>query len=130
MKGVFLSLCVYSLLVVSVASRTTTVFAQERQMGGLGITVFTDRNFHGKSATYREEIPDLEPLGLYDKISSLRVAQGERWEICEHSNYQGRCVVVSGNEPDLRKPPGTILFLQCEEWMGGRVLLRPRATAT
>ena len=34
--------------------------AQERQMGGVGITVFNDRNFGGKSATFRQDVPDLE----------------------------------------------------------------------
>jgi len=45
--------------------------AQERQMGGVGITIFADRNFRGQSSTFREDVPDLEPLGLNDKISSV-----------------------------------------------------------
>lgn len=80
-----------------------TVAGQDRQMGGVGITVFTERNFRGRSSTYREDIPDLEPLGINDNVSSIRVGRGERWEVCEHSNYQGRCVVVFGNESDLRR---------------------------
>ena len=91
-------------------------------MGGVGITVFTDRNFNGRSATYREDIPDLEPLGLNDRISSLRVARGERWEICEHSNYQGRCVVVSGNEPDLRRNSWNDLISSLRRVDGGSPL--------
>ena len=59
---------------------------QERQMGGVGITVFSDKNFRGRSATYRQDVPDLEPLGLNDKVSSLRVGPREQWEVCEHSN--------------------------------------------
>jgi hypothetical protein len=70
-------------------------------MGGVGITVFSDKNFRGRSATYRQDVPDLEPLGLNDKVSSLRVGPGEQWEVCEHSNYQGLCVVLSGQESDL-----------------------------
>ena len=42
-----------------------------------------------------EDVYDLEPLGLNDKISSLRVGRGEQWEVCEESNFGGRCVVVS-----------------------------------
>jgi Beta/Gamma crystallin len=72
-------------------------------MGGVGITVFNDRNFLGRSATFRRDVPDLEPTGLNDRISSLRVGPGEQWKICEHSNYQGRCVVVSGAESDLQR---------------------------
>lgn len=93
---------VCSLLVVAVIG-TITGSAQERMMGGAGITVFTDQNFRGRSATFRQDVYDLEPLGINDKISSLRVGRGEQWEVCEHSNFQGRCVVVSGEEPDLRR---------------------------
>lgn len=92
-----------SLLVVAAFGATTLALAQERQMGGVGITVFNDRDFRGRSSSFRQDVPDLEPLGINDKISSLRVGRGEQWEVCEHSNYQGRCVVVSGQERDLRR---------------------------
>lgn len=98
-----LSFFVYSLLVIAVTGKTIFCSAQERQMGGVGITVFADQNFRGKSATFRQDVPNLDPIGLNDKVSSLRVGPGERWEICEHADYQGRCVVVSGDESDLRR---------------------------
>src|SRR5262245_27578076 len=91
------------LLLVFVSIAIMTGFAQERQMGGVGITVFADRNFRGRTATFRNDVSDLGPTGLNDRISSLRVGPGEKWEVCEHSNFQGRCVVVSGSEPDLRR---------------------------
>jgi len=94
----------FCLLAIAVTlSLTGLSLAQQRQMGGIGITVFVDRDFRGRSATFRDDVPDLRPLGLNDRISSLRVGPGEKWEVCEHSNYQGRCVVVSGEEPDLRR---------------------------
>lgn len=93
---------VCSLLVVAAVGTTVLSFAQERQMGGVGITVFTDQNFRGKSSTFRQDVPNLDPLGLNDDVSSIRVGPGEQWEVCEHANYQGRCVVVSGEERDLR----------------------------
>lgn len=92
----------YLIFISVIAGMSMTSVAQDRQMGGVGITVFADRNFRGKSATFRQDVYDLEPLGINDKVSSLRVGPGERWEICENSNFQGRCVVVSGDEPDLR----------------------------
>lgn len=98
MRGRF----VCALLVVAAFGAVTPNFAQERQMGGVGITVFADLYFRGKSATYRQDVPNLEPLGFNDMISSLRVGRGEQWEVCEHINYKGRCVVVSGDERDLR----------------------------
>src|SRR5262245_19989381 len=75
--------------------------AQERQLGGVGITVFADSNFKGKSATIRDQVSDLDKLGLNDRISSIRVAPGEYWEVCENVNFKGRCVVVSGEERRL-----------------------------
>lgn len=122
---------VCSLLVVAAFGATGLSFAQERQMGGVGITVFADPNFRGKSATYRQDVPDLQPLGLNDKVSSLRVGRGEQWEVCEHANYQGRCVVVSGNEADLRRNSWNDLISSFRRVrVGFRRGLRPKATTT
>jgi hypothetical protein len=82
----------------------TFVAAQERQIGGgEGITVFDDRDFRGRSATFDQDVADLTRHGLNDRVTSLRIARGEQWEVCEHANYEGRCVVVSGEERDLRR---------------------------
>ena len=110
---------IFSLLVVGAFCPLLNSSAQRRQMGGVGITVFTDRNFNGRTATYRENVPDLEPVGLNDRISSLRIGRRERWEVCEHSNYQGRCVVVSGPEPDLRKNSWNNLISSMRRVNGG-----------
>jgi hypothetical protein len=87
---------------VAVCLSATALFTQERQIGGVGLTVFTDRNFRGRSATIRDDMPNLQAIGLNDAVSSLQVGPGEQWEVCEHANYEGRCVVVSGSEFDLR----------------------------
>jgi hypothetical protein len=76
--------------------------AQVRQVGTIGLTVYEDRGFRGRSATLRSDTPNLRTIGLNDDVSSLRVAPGELWEVCEHANYAGRCIVVSGPEGDLR----------------------------
>ena len=104
MKTSKLSLLVNALLVLAIFSVPNMIAAaQDRQLGGVGITIFADVNFRGRSARYRYDVPNLEPLGLNDKTSSLRVGPREQWEVCEHANYQGRCIVVSGEEPDLRR---------------------------
>jgi hypothetical protein len=77
--------------------------AQGREMGGVGITVFKERNFRGDTATYTSDVPNLDGTGFNDEVSSIRVGPGERWQICRDANYQGRCVVVSGEENDLRR---------------------------
>lgn len=93
----------FSLFVMAAMCILTSSSAQERQMGGAGITVFVDPNFRGKSATFRQDMPDLRQAGFDKKISSLRVAPGEQWEVCDQPNYQGRCVVVFGEEADLKR---------------------------
>ena len=77
--------------------------AQRRQFGGVGLTVFDDPEFRGESATLREDVSNFQFIGLNDRVSSLQVARGEIWEVCEHANYAGRCQIVSGVEPDLRR---------------------------
>lgn len=72
-----------------------------RQLGGAGITVWTDGNYRGQSATFRSATPDLRSYGLSNNISSLRVARGETWEACEQPNYGGRCQVFTGDQRDL-----------------------------
>jgi hypothetical protein len=70
--------------------------------GAVGITVSDDVNFQGPTMTFRRDVPDLRDFQFNDRISSLQVAQGESWEVCEDTNYGGRCFVVSGAERDLR----------------------------
>ena len=81
----------------------TLLVTQERQTGGPGLTVFRDVNFRGRSATFRDDISNLQSVGLNDQVSSLRVGANELWEVCEHSEFRGRCRVVSGSEADLRR---------------------------
>jgi len=87
-----------SLVIVIAFGATVLSSAQERQMGGVGITVFADPNFRGKTQTFVRDVPNLASFGLSHQISSLRIGPGEQWEVCERPNYQGRCVVVSGEE--------------------------------
>jgi hypothetical protein len=63
--------------------------AQPRQIGGVGLTVFADPDFRGRSATVRNDTANFQAIGINDKVSSLRVARGQQWEICEHANFSG-----------------------------------------
>ena len=92
---------------------------QERQFGGVGLTVFADRDFRGRTATIREDMPNLQAIGLNDLVSSLRVGRGEQWEVCEHANYAGRCVVVSGSEADLRDSGWNKMISSARRLSGG-----------
>ncbi|MCM3871485.1 MAG: beta/gamma crystallin family protein [Pyrinomonadaceae bacterium] len=125
MKIRTLCLFVYLLLVITTIGALTVSFAQERLMGGVGITVFNDQNFRGKSSSFRQDVPNLDPLGINDKISSLRVGPGEQWEVCEHADYQGRCVVVSGEESDLRRNDWNDIISSMRRVSGGGPPPRP-----
>jgi hypothetical protein len=92
---------------------------QERQFGGVGLTVFADRDFRGRTATIREDMPNLQSIGMNDLVSSLRVGRGEQWEVCEHANYAGRCVVVSGSETDLRDSGWNRMISSARRLRGG-----------
>src|SRR5262249_28444280 len=77
---------------------------QERKVGGgVGIPVFTGRDFRGSAATFQRDVPVLRVHNLNDRINSVRIAPGEQWEVCEHDNFRGRCVVLSGSEGNLAR---------------------------
>ena len=58
-----------------------------------GLIVYQEDNFGGDSRTIREDQPDLGWIHFDDRISSLEVRRGV-WELCEDSNYRGRCITV------------------------------------
>ena len=74
-----------------------------RSSSDAGLTVYTNANFSGVSATLRSDIPNFAALGLNDQISSFRVARNQRWEVCDAANYRGRCTTISGSESSLRE---------------------------
>lgn len=92
-------------LAITVFGTLTSAIAQDERFmgGGRGITVFRDRDFKGASATFQNDMPNLASTEFNDRIKSIRVGQGEQWEICDQANYRGRCVIVSGEERDLRQ---------------------------
>jgi Beta/Gamma crystallin len=94
-------------------------FPRGRQMGGAGITVFRDENFRGQNATFRQDVPDLRSYGFNDRITSLRIAPGESWEVCRDTNYRGQCQVFSGDDRDLRRSGWTDKISSLRRVRGG-----------
>ena len=76
---------------------------RDREMGGIGLTVWVDANYRGSNHTFRDDNPDLRSTGMANRISSLRTARGEVWEVCSEPRYAGRCQVFSGDESDLQR---------------------------
>ena len=90
-------------VVIALCMLGASVSAQSRRYGGGGgITVFTDPDFRGESATFRTDTPDLRGYGINDKVSSIELPNGEAWEVCQDVNYGNRCQVVSGSISNLR----------------------------
>jgi hypothetical protein len=74
-----------------------------RVQGEIGIRVFEDINYSGRATSFIRDVPDLGVAGLADRISSMRIASGESWEVCTGRDFTGRCQAFTGNVPDLRR---------------------------
>ncbi len=65
------------------------------------VTFYEGEGYRGRAFTADREIRNFERFGFNDRASSAVVDRG-RWEVCEDSRFQGRCVVLRrGNYPDL-----------------------------
>lgn len=65
------------------------------------IILFSGDNFQGEPREVFEPISDLPDLRFNDKARSVAILEGA-WEMCEHSNFTGRCVFVREDVQDLR----------------------------
>ena len=65
------------------------------------ITMYEHDNYQGRAFTTERSLGSFRDTGFNDRASSL-VVTGERWQVCDDSNYGGRCVVLRpGNYPSL-----------------------------
>jgi uncharacterized protein YcfJ len=66
------------------------------------ITFFERDGFQGRQFEVDDTARDFVRRGFNDQASSA-VVFGERWEVCEHVNFEGRCAILRpGRYPDLR----------------------------
>ncbi|MFN3789220.1 beta/gamma crystallin-related protein [Massilia sp.] len=61
------------------------------------ISLFTDADFRGRPLTLRGPVTNLDGIGFNDRASSAIVRSGT-WEICEHKDFGGRCIVLEPGE--------------------------------
>lgn len=85
------------------AQRGNSQSAENHNMGGPGVTIFSEANFHGMNSHFQSDVPDLRKFNMNDRVDSLQIPRGETWEVCQDINYGGRCQVFSGNEADLAR---------------------------
>src|SRR3954462_4406638 len=65
------------------------------------VVFYEHPNFEGRHFTAEREVRNFDRSGFNDRASSVAVL-GERWEVCEHSGFGGRCVVLRpGRYPSL-----------------------------
>jgi len=57
------------------------------------VTFYEHERFEGQSYTAQKQTRNFERAGFNDNASSAIVRSG-RWEVCEHQNFEGRCVVL------------------------------------
>jgi uncharacterized protein YcfJ len=68
---------------------------------GAEVTFYQREGFGGRAFTTYETINNLDRYGLNDKASSV-VVDRQRYEVCEHAGFKGRCVVLRpGSYPSL-----------------------------
>jgi len=65
------------------------------------VTFYEGAGFQGRSFTSSKQVSNFERAGFNDRASSVEVAH-DRWEVCEDSKFEGRCVVLRpGRYPSL-----------------------------
>jgi uncharacterized protein YcfJ len=57
------------------------------------ITFYEGEGFRGRAFTTNQRVPDFVRFGFNDRAASVVVDRG-RWEACEDSRFEGRCVVL------------------------------------
>ena len=62
------------------------------------LVLFNDVGFRGGSFVVDNTTPMLRALG--NRARSVK-AYGGAWELCDGDQFKGRCVVITGSEPDL-----------------------------
>jgi uncharacterized protein YcfJ len=57
------------------------------------VTFYEGEGFRGRAFTTAKRVEDFQRIGFNDRASSVVVDRG-RWEVCEHANFEGRCVLL------------------------------------
>jgi len=66
------------------------------------VTFFEHDNYQGRTFSTESQVQNLMDYGFNDRASSI-VVTSRNWEVCDNSNFGGRCVVLSpGNYPSLQ----------------------------
>jgi len=61
------------------------------------LTLFADSDFRGARVTVQRDVPDLNRVGMNDRVSSMIVQSGV-WLVCEHAGFGGYCAEFGPGE--------------------------------
>lgn len=61
------------------------------------LTLFADNDFRGARTTVQRDTPDLNRIGMNDRVSSIVVRSGV-WQVCEHAGFGGYCAEFGPGE--------------------------------
>src|SRR4051812_6351180 len=64
------------------------------------VTFYDREGLHGRSFSVDRTIENFERFGFNDRAASAEVTGGS-WEVCEHSGFNGRCVVLQPGRYNL-----------------------------
>lgn len=61
------------------------------------VTLFADARFQGSRRPISGDTPDVARVGWTGRTGSLGLADATPWQVCESSNYAGRCMVLTAS---------------------------------
>ncbi|WP_203292206.1 beta/gamma crystallin-related protein [Maricaulis parjimensis] len=65
--------------------------------------LFRGPNFYGESVAIDEEVRDLRRYNFNDQASSIQIPRGQRWLVCEDSDFRGRCEELDDDVHNLSR---------------------------
>ena len=86
-------------LAISALALATQAMAQ--------VTFYEGESFRGRAFTTDKQVNNFARKGFNDRASSVVVDRG-RWEVCEHANFGGRCVVLRRGSYDSLQRLGMV----------------------
>lgn len=57
------------------------------------VTFYERSDFEGRSFSAQHRVDDFTRIGFNDRVSSV-IVTGQPWEVCEHTEYRGQCMVL------------------------------------
>lgn len=82
-------------------SRYAPAAPPQRSAASPLITFYDNEGFQGRAFNTGRQVVNMERAGFNDRASSV-VVIGDRWEVCESSQFRGKCTVLrQGRYPSL-----------------------------